>query len=83
MDCGGRGHWKGDAACPKVQSGETPPFVPKKKDQKGRDVGAVEADNGLEREFIGDEDDRTSFGDARPQWSVRRFRRVKRQEGQP
>ena len=44
VDCGGTGHWKGDAACPKVQSGETPPFVPKKKE---RDVGVVEAADGF------------------------------------
>ena len=29
--CGQLGHWKGDPGCPKVKSGENPPFVPKAK----------------------------------------------------
>ena len=29
--CGGLGHWRGDPQCPKVKSGEDPPFKPKPK----------------------------------------------------
>jgi hypothetical protein len=40
-DCGGKGHWRGDPECPKVQSGVTPAF---KKKQNGAFV--VHAGNG-------------------------------------
>ena len=38
-DCGQLGHWKGDAICPKVLSGETPPYGGKSKGRGAANSG--------------------------------------------
>ena len=58
VDCNQYRRWKGDPQCPKVQSGEVKPFVPKKRDVHVTWVGVADVrENQPEEAEDGDEED--------------------------